>query len=80
MTETVLQKVLTQKQKNAGLCLVEPDDHTVELKDKEGRCLAVFSSGAMVMEIRKEADKYIKRGDCKEFDIDKALDEISVTF
>jgi len=63
MTETVLQKVLTQSQRNAGLCLVEPDDHTIELRDKDGKVLAVWgSSGATVIEIRKEADKYIKGG------------------
>lgn len=61
MIKTILQKVLTQKQQDAGLYLVEPDDHLIELKDKDGKVLAVWGSvGATVIEIRKEASKYLK--------------------
>ena len=78
MIKAVLKACLTAKQREAGLYLEEPDDHTLELKDKNGKVLAVWgSSGATVIEIRKEADKYIKGEDCIGFDIDKALDEIS---
>jgi len=72
MLKRILRACLTQRQREEGLYRCEPDDHTVELKDKEGKQLAVFSSSATVVEIRKEADKHIGK-----FDIEKALEEIS---
>jgi len=38
MIKTVLQKALTQRQQDAGLFLVEPDDHTLNYEMKMGSC------------------------------------------
>jgi len=55
-----LKECLTTKQQEAGLYLVEPDDHTVELRNKAGERLAVWSSsGVTIQEMRREADKYV---------------------
>jgi len=56
-----LQDILTEEQRAKGLNLVELDDHTVELKDKDGQTIAVWSSSrAWVKEVREQADKYIE--------------------
>jgi len=73
MTEDVLQAVLTQEQREAGLYLEEPDDHTVELKDKAGERLAAFNSvSATVVAIRREGDRHIGR-----LDVNNALEQMS---
>lgn len=56
-----LEAALTAQQKEAGLYLVEPDPHTVELRHKTtGRRLAVWSSmDATVAGIREAANKYL---------------------
>jgi len=60
MIKGVLQACLTKEQQAKGLYLEEPEDHTVELKDKAGERLAVFnSSSATVEAIRGEADKHM---------------------
>lgn len=56
-----LEAGLTAQQKRAGLYLVEPDPHTVELRDKTGERVAAWSSsGATIAEIRAEAEQYLK--------------------
>ena len=52
----VSEAVLTKYQKDAGLYLVRSDD-TIELRDKAGKPLRVFSSRATIAEIREVADK-----------------------
>lgn len=57
MIKAVLKACLTKRQQTQGLRLVEPDDRTVELRDKDGKRLAVWSSsGVTVEEIRESAD------------------------
>ena len=58
MLEGVLKAALTKEQRDSGLHLSEPDDHTVLLKNKEGKVLAIFSIHATIENIRKEADKF----------------------
>lgn len=60
MIQGILQAALTQVQRALGLYLVEPDDHTVELRSQSGNALAVWSSsGATIEEIRREANKHL---------------------
>ena len=71
MFNSVLQAGLTKEQQANGLILIEPDGHTVELQDKSGKRLAVWSSsGATVAEIRKEADRYISGEEFTKFILD----------
>jgi len=63
MIKGLLKACLTKEQQAKGLYLEEPDDHTVELRGKDSKVLAVWSSsGATKFEIREESDKYIKGG------------------
>lgn len=57
-----ISAVLTAQDREAGLRLVEVDDHFIWLVDKDCRVLAVLSrEGATKESIRKEANQWRKR-------------------
>jgi hypothetical protein len=57
-----LQAALTERQREAGLCLVEPDDDVLQPK-RGDQVLATFSRrGAAIESIREEAEKWLERG------------------
>ena len=57
-----LQAALTERQREAGLYLEEPDDETLQLK-RDDKVLASFSQrGATVESIREEAERWLEGG------------------
>ena len=59
MLEGILKAALTKEQRDAGLYLSEPDDHTVLLRNKTDEMLAIFSIHATIENIRKEASQFL---------------------
>ncbi len=60
MRNEILDGTLTPKHREVGLRLVEIDDHFLELRNRQGDVIATFSqSGATVIAIKEEADKYL---------------------
>jgi len=56
----MLQALLTQEQRDAGLYLEEPDDHILVLK-RGRQVVARFSQGGATPEsIQREAQKHVK--------------------
>lgn len=59
MLQDVLDRVLTEDQRDRGLYLTEPDDHILALMGDDGSCLATWSSvGATLAEIQREAERW----------------------
>lgn len=58
MMKETLKAALTPAQRNAGLYLHEPDDHTVLLKNSKGT-LAIFGTHATIKNIRLTAEKFL---------------------
>lgn len=59
MIQEVLDCILTEEQREAGLHLTELDDHILALMGEDGSCLATWSSvGVTVVEIQREAERW----------------------
>jgi len=52
-------KILTHRQRKYGFEMVEPDDHTIELR-RNGKVTARFTLCAAVYAVRKVADAIIR--------------------
>jgi hypothetical protein len=61
MNQFVISGTLAPRHRDVGLELTE-NDHTLELKDREGNSIAQFSAtGVTIEEIYREADRYIEK-------------------
>ena len=67
MRPETLQAALTKEQREAGLYLDEPDDHTLLLKrEGQGPHLAAwYQTTATIKDIRETANHYMTEGRCK---------------
>ena len=59
MLRHVLDAVLTEDQRKAGLYLDEPDDHELHLKRGEEILASFYSTKVTTASIQEEANKYL---------------------